>query len=314
MSKKIYVKELNNFLAKEIIADFLVTQKDLRKGKNFYIRLTLADNSGMVAGNVCNNAESIDEKFNEGDVIRIKGNVVTYKAQTQISVKKLEVIPPEQYDLSDFIETTSKDINQLSEKLFNYIDNIEDSHFKQLLLNIFEDKEFFTKFSEAPAAKNWHHNYIGGLLEHTISVTEICEFVSAKYSVNKDLLVTGAILHDIGKVKEYMTIPHIEFSAEGRLVGHIPLGDQFVSEKASQINNFPPQKLMKLRHLILAHHGEYEKASARLPQTIEATVLHYADNIDAQAIGVQQLIEKNTQPDAVWTEFDRLNSRYYYLK
>ncbi len=314
MSKKIYVKELNNFLAKEIIADFLVTQKDLRKGKNFYIRLTLADNSGMVAGNVWNNAESIDEKFNEGDVIRIKGNVVTYKAQTQISVKKLEVIPPEQYDLSDFIETTSKDINQLSEKLFNYIDNIEDSHFKQLLLNIFEDKEFFTKFSEAPAAKNWHHNYIGGLLEHTISVTEICEFVSAKYSVNKDLLVTGAILHDIGKVKEYMTIPHIEFSAEGRLVGHIPLGDQFVSEKASQINNFPPQKLMKLRHLILAHHGEYEKASARLPQTIEATVLHYADNIDAQAIGVQQLIEKNTQPDAVWTEFDRLNSRYYYLK
>ena len=109
-------------------------------------------------------------------------------------------------------------------------------------------------------------------------------------------------------------VPHIEFSAEGRLVGHIPLGDQFVSEKASQINNFPPQKLMKLRHLILAHHGEYEKASARLPQTIEATDLHYADNIDAQAIGVQQLIEKNTQPDAVWTEFDRLNSRYYYLK
>ncbi len=314
MSKKIYIKDLNSYLSKEIIADFLVTKKELRKGKNHYIRLNLADKTGNVTANVWNNAKSIAQKFEEGDIIRIKGYVITYKTQTQVTVKKIEQIPEEEYEIGDFIETTSKDINQLSDQLFEYIESIEDQHLKQLLLNIFEDKEFFTSFSESPAAKSWHHNYVGGLLEHTVAVTKICDFAAQNYKVDRDLLLTGALLHDIGKVLEYRTKPNIEFTAEGRLVGHIPLGDQIVNEKASQINNFSKDTLMKVRHLILAHHGEYEKASARLPQTIEAIVLHFADNLDAQTVGVQQLIDNRLQEDVDWTEYDRLNNRYYYIK
>ncbi|MCF7858758.1 MAG: HD domain-containing protein [Candidatus Cloacimonetes bacterium] len=315
MSSKIFVKELKDHLNKEIISSFLVTEKILREGaKDFFIRLKLADNTGSVVGNVWNNAQAIAEKFEEGDVVQVKGFIITYKAQLQITVNKITKIPPEEYDLQEYLETSSKDMNKLSDKLFQYIDKVKNKYLNQLLTTIFEDKEFYTKFTQAPAAKSWHHNYIGGLLEHTITVTGLCDYASHTYNADKDLLLTGAILHDIGKVFEYRVIPNIEFTPEGRLVGHIPLGDNFVADKVKGINNFPQDLLMKLRHLILAHHGEYEKASARLPQTLEATILHQADNFDAQSIGVQQLKDAVTDDNAVWTEFDRLNSRYYYIK
>lgn len=315
MDEKIYINDLHTFLNKEIISNFIVTQKELREGtKDVFVRMKLADKTGSVSANIWNNARQIGQKFNEGDIIKIKGVVISYKSQIQITVNKVRVLSEEEYDLVEYIETTSKDINKLSDKLFEYIENIQDVYLKELLLSIFEDKEFFTLFANSPAAKTWHHNYLGGLLEHTISVTTICDFVSHLYPLNKDLLITGAILHDIGKVYEYHVKPTIDFSVEGRLVGHIPLGDKVVCEKAAKINNFPKELLMKLRHLILAHHGEYEKASARLPQTLEAIVLHYSDNLDAQTVGVQQLIQAVKNPDADWTEYDRLNNRYFYLK
>lgn len=315
MNGKIFVKELKEHLNKEFISNFLVSQKELREGaKDFYIRLKLNDSTGSVPGNVWNNAKVIAEKFKVGDVIQVKGVVISYKAQLQVTVNKISKVPEEEYNLSDYLETTSKDVNKLSEKLFNYVEGIGNSYLKQLLSKIFDDKEFFTKFAQAPAAKTWHHNYIGGLLEHTVAVASICEFSTHLYKVDKDLLITGALLHDVGKVLEYNIKPTIEFTAEGRLVGHIPLGDHIVCEKAAEIDNFPPDLLFKLRHLILSHHGEYEKASARLPQTLEAIVLHHADNFDAQTVGVAQLVESVQNDDAKWTEYDKLNNRYYYIK
>jgi 3'-5' exoribonuclease len=136
--------------------------------------------------------------------------------------------------------------------------------------------------------------------------------MSRNYNVNYDLLMAGAMLHDVAKVYEYDNKPAIEFTTMGRLVGHLSLGDQLICSKAALINNFPPEVLMLLRHLILAHHGEYEKASVRLPQTLEAIVLHHADNLDAQTVGVMQMVEA-APADAVWTEYDKLNNRYYYL-
>ncbi|MDO9577428.1 MAG: HD domain-containing protein [Candidatus Cloacimonadales bacterium] len=313
--EKITVSELKEHLNKEIISDFLVVQKELREGtKDFYIRLRLADKTGSIPGNVWNNAKSVAEKFEEGDVIRVKGVVISYKMQIQITVNKIQKLAEEEYEITEFMETTSKDVNKLSEKLFTFIDRINEPNLKQLLLQIFEDKEFYARFAKAPAAKTWHHNYIGGLLEHTISVATICDFAAHLYPVDKDLLITGALLHDIGKVVEYDIKNKIEFSVEGRLIGHIPLGDQLVCNQAARLNNFPPELLMKLRHLILSHHGEYEKASARLPQTLEAIVLHHADNLDAQTVGVVQIKEQIQNDDAEWSEFDRLNERYYYIK
>jgi len=313
--RKIFIKELKEHLNKEFISNFLVSQKELREGaKDFYIRLKLNDSTGSIPGNVWNNAKVIAEKFEVGDVIQVKGVIISYKAQLQVTVNKITKIPEEEYNISDYMETTSRDVNKLSEKLFSYVDGIGNSYLKQLLSKIFDDKEFFTKFCQAPAAKTWHHNYIGGLLEHSVAVASICEFSTHLYKVDKDLLLTGALLHDIGKVLEYNIKPTIEFTAEGRLVGHIPLGDHIICAKVAEIDNFPPDLLFKLRHLILSHHGEYEKASARLPQTLEAIVLHHADNFDAQTVGVAQLVESVQNDDAKWTEYDKLNNRYYYIK
>ncbi len=315
MDLKIYVNNLSDYLNKEITSDFLVTQKELREGtRDYYIRLRLADSTGSVVGNVWNNAHRIAQLFDEGDVIRIKAVVINYKSQIQLTVNKVRKLEEDQYDISDFIETTSKDINKLSDRLFGFIDSIKNEYLKKLLLSIFDDKEFYKKFSTSPAAKTWHHNYVGGLLEHTVSVATICDFVSKMYQVDRDLLVAGALVHDIGKVQEYHIKTAIDFTDVGRLIGHLSLGDELVCNKAKEINNFPPELLMKLRHLILSHHGEYEKASVRLPQTLEAVVLHFADNIDAQTIGVQQLINSGKSTDAQWSEYDKLNNRYYFIK
>ena len=247
MSQKIYVEELKQHLNKEIISEFLVTQKDLREGaKDFYIRLALADKTGSIPGNVWNNAKAVAEKFKEGDIILVKGVVISYKSQIQLTVNKITRLESEECDLTNFMETTGKDVNKLSDRLFKYIESINNNYLKELLLLIYEDKEFYTAFAKAPAAKSWHHNYLGGLLEHTVAVAAICDFMSVQYPIDRDVLLTGALLHDIGKVFEYDIKPNIEFSVIARLVGHIPLADQYVSQKAAGINNFPADLLMKI--------------------------------------------------------------------
>lgn len=313
--EKIYISDLKKHLNQDIISDFLIVRKELRSGaKDQYLRLEIADKTGSMIGNIWSNAEVFNEAFAEGDVLRIKAKVISYKNQLQLNISKIDKLYENEYDLADFMETTSKDINSLSAKFFQFVDRIKEPQLKNLLLLIFEDKGFFTKFAQAPAAKTWHHNYLGGLLEHTVSIAQICEFVSNLYQLDKDLLIAGALLHDIGKVFEYDNFRVIDFTVEGRLIGHITLGDQLVCSKAREINNFPPVLLMKLRHLILSHHGEYEKASARLPQMLEAVVLHHADNLDAQTVGVLQTINRPVEENAQWSEFDRLNERYYFLK
>ncbi|PID28720.1 MAG: 3'-5' exonuclease [Candidatus Cloacimonadota bacterium] len=312
---KIYVKELSEHINKEVISSFLVTHKELREGaNNLFIRLKLGDRTGQVVANIWKNAANFNEMFAEGDIIEIKGIVILYKGQVQVTVNKLHKLNELQCDLSDYVQTAERGIQDLAADFFKFIDSVQNPHLNSLLKKIFdEDKEFFAKFAKTPAAKSWHHNYMGGLLEHSLAVASICNFCANLYPVDRDLLVTGALLHDIGKMQEYNVQPSIEFSDIGRLIGHICLGDQLIYETASKINLFPKDLLMKLRHLILSHHGEYEKAAARLPQMLEATVLHFADNMDAQSAGITQLIKAAENNVGKWTEFDKFNNRYYYL-
>lgn len=314
MIEKVYAKDLSQHLNKEIISYFLVNKKELREGaKDFYIRLRLSDKSSSFNANIWKNAKNLAELFKEGDIVKVKGIVIKYKDQMQLTINGIKKASDTEYDLSDYIASTQRDVTELSDQLYKYIDDLKDDYLKELMLSIFDDKEFFNLFAKSPAAKTWHHNYVGGLLEHSVFVAKICDFSSHMYPVDRDLLICGALLHDIGKVYEYNMKSAIDFTVMGRLIGHICIGDQIVFEKASKINNFPKNTLIKLRHLILSHHGEFEKAAARLPQTIEAIVLHYADNLDAQTVGVKQLIESSNTTDAEWSEFDRLNNRYYFL-
>ncbi len=311
---KLYVNVLGNYINEEVVEYYLVSHKEMREGtKDKFIRMKLSDKTGSVTANIWNNAKHYNSHFKEGDIVKVKGIVIKYREQVQITINKIRTADEAEYDLSEFIPATGKDIKKLGDALFYYIDKMEDIHLKELLHKIFDDKEFLSMFCKAPAAKTWHHNYMGGLLEHTISVAKICDFSARMYPVQSDLLITGALLHDIGKVYEYNMKSTIDFSTIGRLIGHICLGDELICRKAREINNFPENTLMKLRHLILAHHGEYEKASARLPQMLEAVVLHYADNLDAQTVGVTQLVSSSLNSGSEWSEYDKLNNRYFYL-
>jgi len=313
--EKIEVKDLFQYQNQEIDTYLLVTKKELREGKkDYYIRLDLADKTGPISGNIWNNALAFMDAFSEGEVVKLRAMIVSYKEQIQLSIKKIRRAESNEYVLEDYIQKSKKDINQMSDEFFKLIDSLEDEHLRQLLHNVFNDKEIWGTFSQCPAAKSWHHNYVGGLLEHSLSVGKICDFASGLYPVNRDELLAGALLHDFGKIFEYSTLPIIEFTDHGRLIGHIVLGDQYITQKAGVINLFPQKTLMKLRHLIISHHGELEKGAVKVPQTIEATLLHYADNMDAQTWGVHQLKEAALDPKASWSEFDKLNNRYIYLK
>jgi 3'-5' exoribonuclease len=312
--ERIEVKDIYQFVNQEIDTYLLVLKKELREGKkDHFIRVEFTDKSGPITGNVWNNALAVMDMFKEGEVAKIRATVINYKDQIQLNIKKIRTAEANEYEFADFIPQTKKDMSILSDEFFALIDSISDEHIKTLLTNIFEDKELWDKFYQCPAAKSWHHNYVGGLLEHTISVAKICDFASKLYPVKRNELIAGALLHDFGKIFEYTTLPSIEFTDEGRLLGHIAMGDYFLCQKAHEINLFPIKTLMKIRHLILSHHGEPEKGAVKIPQTLEAIVLHFADNMDAQTTGVNQLIEAVNDPNAQWTEYDRLNNRYIYI-
>jgi 3'-5' exoribonuclease len=313
MTEHINISDFKDLLGKEVTGFYLVVEKEVRDGKNDqFLRVRLQDRTGNLAAYVWKDAQKTSELFAEGDVVKVRAMVNSYKDQIQLNINQIRFADHSEYDIGEFVARSKKSPEALAEQFFGFMDKVENTWLKKLLHNIFDDKDIFNSFLEAPAAKGWHHNYMHGLIEHTVSVTTICDFVSVLYPVNRDLLISGALLHDLGKIFEYKSKPAIDFTDIGRLVGHLSLCDQFICEQAARITGFPDAILLNLRHLILAHHGEYEKASVRLPQTLEALVLHLCDNLDAQSVGVAQLLE--TAPDnAVWTEFDKLNQRYYHL-
>ncbi len=310
---RITIQDLTECMNQEVVSYFLVLEKELRQGaKDSFLRMKLGDRSGSVSANIWNNAPLFAETFSEGAVVKIRGMVKSYKGQTQLTVTNIREAEPTEYDIADYIATTQKDISEMGDRFFAFIDSITDEYIKQLLEKIFNE-EFFPLFAKSPAAKSWHHNFVGGLLEHTVAVTTICDFAVTQYSLDRNILIAGALLHDMGKVYEYNSVTNIEFTDMGRLVGHISIADTIVTQQAATIDAFPETILMKIRHLILSHHGEMEKGAVKLPQTIEAVVLHYADNLDAQTVGVSQLIDAANKTQGDWTEYDRLNNRYFFM-
>lgn len=311
--EQVSVSGMKELLGKELVGFYLVVEKELRDGKNDqYLRLRLQDRTGSITAYVWKDAAKTDEGFNAGDVVKVKALVNSYKDQIQLNVNQIRYADHSEYKLEELVIASSKDAQDLADELFGYVDSVRNTFLGQLLREIFDDKDLYQLFQSAPAAKSWHHNYRHGLLEHTVSVAKLCDFCSGLYPVNRDLLICGALLHDFGKVYEYRSIGAIEFTEIGRLVGHLSLCDQFICERSKLIPGFPADVLLNLRHLILSHHGEYENATVRLPQTIEAILLHHCDNLDAQTVGVAQLLAAAPE-NAVWSEFDKLNNRYYHL-
>lgn len=305
-----YLKDLKE--NERIIEHYLCRQKQSLKtktGKTYY-SLKLQDKTAVVDAKVWELHNDIGE-FQENDVIKIDGSVLIYNNEPQIKINRIRKSEPEEYDIGEFIPRTEKDIDELYGQLLGFIDSIKDPHLHKLLENIIMDnKEISGAITSHSAAKHMHHSYMGGLLEHTVSVAEICDFMSARYKpVNRDLLITAAILHDIAKVFELAPMPTSSYTDDGQMLGHIYMGAELVYQECAKIPDFPHVLQSMLKHAILAHHGEYEFGSPKLPMTIEAFILHAADNLDAKAKVYEEAVAAHTSPDP-WIGYHKLLARY----
>lgn len=313
MGKQIYVKDIQE--GDKISETFLVKDKNLaysQKGAP-YLNLRLGDKTGVVEAKVWDNAAQCDPLFKKGDIIQIKARAVSYKNALQISIVDLRRTLPEEIDLADYLPTARKDGDSMLQELAGYMDGINDPHLRALLRSIFQDEEIRNRFKTAPAAKGFHHVYLGGLLEHTLSVVRMLDLAANHYQgLNKDLIITGGILHDLGKIYEFNYDRTIDYSDEGRLIGHIVMGVEMVGAKIATLPSFPANLAMELKHLLLSHHGMLEYGSPKLPNTLEAMVVHMMDDLDAKVNAFQEYIKASPADDSNWTPYHKLFERYIY--
>jgi len=311
--KNVYIKDIQT--GEKVVDSFLVTEKNMafsQKGSP-YLNLRLKDKTGQVEGKIWDNAREWDKQFRKGDVIQINARAVSFRNSLQLSILSLTPLDDSDVILNDYLPTTRGNIEAMFGDLQSFIDRIENPPLKKLLKAFFDDRETAERFKRAPAAKSLHHIYLGGLLEHTHSVIRLLDQIASHYpGVNRDLLLTGGILHDIGKISEFSYDRLVEYSDEGRLIGHIIIGVEMIDRKIADIPDFPEPLAMELRHLILSHHGVLEYGSPKRPKTLEALMVHYVDDLDAKVNSFQEYLNDFRNEETGWTPFHRFLERYLY--
>lgn len=304
-----YINELRE--GENLIEHYLCKKKQTlksRAGKS-YLSLLLQDKTGTIDAKVWELNNNI-QSFEENDFIKIDGTVLTYQNDLQLNIRKIRRSTEGEYDPMDYIPATEKDVNSLFDKVTELINSLSDPYLKKLGENIFiNNPEISEAFKKHSAAKSMHHNYMGGLIEHTLNVAEICDFMARRYKhVNRDLTVISGLLHDIGKIKELSPFPNNDYTDEGQLIGHIVMGAEFVGREAEKIEGFPVELKNLLKHCILSHHGEYEYGSPKKPKIMEAFILHAADDTDAKLKMFEDAIDSdNTQ--GAWVGYQKMLAR-----
>lgn len=279
-----------------------------------YLTFTLFDRTGEIKAVAWDEGENIYGSFEEGDIVLVEGSVTSFRRSLQVTIETLKKCRREDYTLSDFLPHTEKDVSALMANLRQVAASLVNSHLRRLLLAFLSSPEFAAAFMEAPAGKAVHHAVIGGLIEHTSNVVSLCESAARLYpAIDRELLIAGAILHDMGKTVEYTYDGPIDMSDEGKLIGHIVIGDHMLSERIAEIDGFPAELALQLRHMILSHHGQLEWGSPKRPKTIEACALHFADNLDASVAQFLQIIKSNADPNARWSAYEARLGRQVYL-
>lgn len=296
-----------------VIEHYLCKTKQTMKskvGKN-YVSLKLQDKTGIVDAKIWELGKAI-QSFNENDFIKIEAIVSIYNGDKQLSIKRLRRSDEGEYDPADYVPSSKNDAKVMYAELMNYIKTVENSYIKKLLEKIFlEHKEISKKIKTHSAAKSMHHNYLGGLLEHTLSITQICDFLAKQYPyANRDILICTAMLHDVAKIMELSDFPENDYTDDGQLLGHIFMGAELIGKTAREIPNFPPQLESLLKHSILAHHGEMIYGSPKVPETVEAHILHCADNLDAKVKMYEEMIENAESSKSNWVGYSRMLERH----
>ena len=305
---------IKDFALNDAVTDFLVVRrKEVKEyNENKFLSLEFGDSSGRIAGVWWEPERFAIDDLEEGMVVKVKGDVQQYRGKNQLRVSRLRLARDDEYNLADLLPHSVFSLDELKKKVIGLSEKVENSHICRLMESFWNDDDFFAAYLRAAAGKLWHHAYIGGLAEHSINVTEICINMARKYDfIDRDLLIFGGLFHDMGKLSQYKITSFIDYTDEGRLIGHISWADHEIARRAESVETFPPRLLMKLRHLILAHHGQIEFASPVVPQIPEAFILYYADEIDSKMGAINRIREKNDSTG--WSEYVNLLGRHLYF-
>jgi 3'-5' exoribonuclease len=290
---------------------FLVQSKDVREGKTGkkYMSLTLMDSTGEIDARMWDNVETASVVFERDDFIRVEGETQEYQGKQQLIVHRLKKALDDEVELKDFLPASKRDPSEMFAELQAIVAGIDNVHLKALLEAIFGDPRIAEGFRTAPAAKSIHHAWLGGLLEHVLSMSELARsagqhYSSAGYPVDLDLLLSGVLLHDIGKIDELNYARSFSYSTPGQLLGHIVMGVQMIEEKLRTLPDFPPKLRMLLEHMILGHHGQIEFGSPKLPVFLEALLLAQIDNLDSKMATMLSSLERDRDPGAEWAGYN----------
>lgn len=313
------IKELQN---KEIVDHFFLLKKiELRQTKTGrdYLSLEFGDKSGSIAANFWDGFEEFQSSAVQGSIVKIKGYVESFNDRLQLKIERARVsIQKDKVNVSDFLQTSERNITEMQNEFWERIEKIKNERLKELLELIFTSEgsfgeERFQKFSFAPAGKSWHHSYICGLIEHTLEIVKICDLMCDIHpELNRDLLITGALLHDIGKIEELSYETAFDYTDKGRLIGHIVMAANWIENACQKIQNFPDELKTLLLHLVLSHQGKLENASPVEPKTLEAIALYHADELSAKTNAYKTLIQQESS-EATWTRFHSLIGSSLYI-
>lgn len=310
--RKQYISELSAGSAIDEV--FLLSERNVahKKDGNPFMTVTLSDRTGQVKGVVWDQVERISAAAAEGDFVHVRAQVGEYRGSLQLVVKDMLKIPADQVDAADFLPTTSRDVSKMFDRLCEMTGQMQNPHLKALFAAFWDDADFVAAYTRAPAAKHMHHAYIGGLLEHTLSMAVLAGMIAGHYGgVDRDLLLAGVILHDVGKVRELEYARRIDYTDEGRLLSHIVIGLSMLDEKLKALPDFPQPLAHLLKHMIVSHHGAREYGSPEPPKTIEAVLLNYIDEMDSRVNSVREYVAKDAS-EGSWTPYHRLLERHFY--
>lgn len=300
-----YIKELRDGeIVKEVY--YCKSRADLKTkaGKN-YVSVSLQDKTGVLDGKIWDLSSGI-EHFSEKDYVMVEGNLTVFQGALQLNIRRLRKCHEGEYDPAEYMPCSKKDIEKMYKEILEFVSSVKNPYLNMLLKKYFvEDSEFVKAFKSHSAAKTVHHGFIGGLLEHTLSVTKLCDAVAGQYPIiQRDLLITSALFHDIGKIKELSAFPDNDYTDEGQLLGHIYLGAKIIGDSIKEIPDFPVKLANELEHCILAHHGELEFGSPKKPAIIEALALSFVDNLDAKMQSMTEFLDAGEEKQE-WVGFNR---------
>jgi 3'-5' exoribonuclease len=306
-----YVSQLAN--GDSVDDAFLVADKQLRANRqgNLYLNLELRDKTGTVGARLWNASENLARLFEPGDFLRVRGKTQVFQGSLQIILNHLEVVDPSQIEAEDFLPQSAQNIPKLLGRLKEVLLGMNNPHLRALVECFLIDEGFMRKFMTAPAGIKNHHAYQGGLIEHVVNLLNVADRITEFYpELDRDLLLSGIFLHDIGKVDELSYDRAFAYTDEGQLVGHLVMGVEMLAEKVARSTeltgeSFPPELLLRLKHMIVSHHGSFEFGSPKLPMTLEAVALHYLDNLDAKLHTFGREIRDDPSRDSSWTPFQQ---------